>query len=106
MRFLNPFNRSTNKRTTAKTAGRGGSKRKVKKTTRRRSKAGINWRMVRRAVPAGAALAAVGGLGGFRRGHLLFEGDCEVDLRLAEHARETKCDNTRDDADQHAAQEK
>jgi len=62
MRFLNPFSRPAGKRKTAKTAGRGGGKRKVKKTTRRRSKAGINWRMVRRAVPAGAALAAVGGL--------------------------------------------
>ncbi len=62
MRFLNPFNRSTNKRTTAKSAGRGGSKRKVKKTNRRRKKAGINWQLVRRAVPAGAALALVGGL--------------------------------------------
>jgi cell division protein FtsQ len=57
MRFLNPFNRSTSKR-----AARGGSRRKVKKPTRRRARAGINWRLVRRAVPAGAALAMVGGL--------------------------------------------
>jgi len=58
MRFLNPFNRSTNKRT-----ARGGSKRKVKKTTRRRSKTGFNWRLIGRAIPLGASLAVVGGLG-------------------------------------------
>ena len=57
MRFLNPFNRSTGKR-----AARGGSRRKVKPSTRRRARAGINWRLVRRAMPAGAALAMVGGL--------------------------------------------
>lgn len=67
MRFLNPFSRSTNKRATTKrrpatTAARGGSKRKVKKTTRRRNRAGINWRLVMRAVPVCAALGAVGGL--------------------------------------------
>lgn len=61
MRFLNPFNRSTNKRTAGKRAARGGGARKVKKTTRRRNKAGITWRLVRRAVPAGAALAVLGG---------------------------------------------
>ncbi|MGD1876002.1 MAG: cell division protein FtsQ/DivIB [Kiloniellaceae bacterium] len=62
MRFLNPFSRSTAGRTTGKRTARGGSKRKVKKTSRRRSRAGINWQLVRRAVPAGAALAMVGGL--------------------------------------------
>ncbi len=67
MRFLNPFNRSTNTRATnkrgpAKTTGRGGSKRKVKKTSRRRNRAGVNWRMVMRAVPVCLALGALGGL--------------------------------------------
>jgi cell division protein FtsQ len=57
MRFLNPFNRSTSKH-----AARGGSKRKVKKTARRRARTGINWRLLRRALPAGAALAMAGGL--------------------------------------------
>lgn len=57
MRFLNPFNRSTGKRT-----ARGGGKRKVKKSARRRQRSGINWRLVRRAVPAGAVLAMAGGL--------------------------------------------
>jgi len=57
MRFLIPFNRSTKKR-----AARGGSKRKVAKSVRRRARRGINWRLVRRAVPACALLAAVGGL--------------------------------------------
>src|SRR3546814_15607704 len=56
MRFLNPFSRSSG---SGKRAARGGSKRKVRKSTRRR--AGINWRLVRRAVPAGALVAAVGG---------------------------------------------
>ncbi|MEQ8354891.1 MAG: FtsQ-type POTRA domain-containing protein [Kiloniellaceae bacterium] len=57
MRFLNPFNRSTNKRT-----ARGGSKRKVKKPTRRRSKTRVDWRLLRRALPAGVALVLFGGL--------------------------------------------
>src|SRR3546814_11788192 len=56
MRFLNPFSRSSG---SGKRAARGGSKRKVRKSTRRR--AGINWRLVRRALPAGALVAAVGG---------------------------------------------
>src|SRR3546814_16623510 len=56
MRFLNPFSRSSG---SGKRAARGGSKRKVRKSTRRR--AGINWRLVRRRVPAGALVAAVGG---------------------------------------------
>ncbi len=62
MRFLNPFNRSPKKRMTAKTTRRGGGKRKVKASTRRRARSGINWRLVRRAVPAGAVLAMAGGL--------------------------------------------
>jgi cell division protein FtsQ len=62
MRFLNPFSRSTKKRTTAKSAGRGGGKRKVKASTRRRARPGISWRLVRRAAPAGAVLAMAGGL--------------------------------------------
>ena len=62
MRFLNPFNRSTGKRTTGKRSVRGGSKRKVKKSGRRRNQARLNWRLLRLALPAGAALAAVGGL--------------------------------------------
>jgi cell division protein FtsQ len=57
MRFLNPFNRSAGKR-----AARGGSKRKVKKSTRRRARSGISWRIVRRTAPAAALLAAAGGL--------------------------------------------
>ena len=57
MRFLNPFNSSTGKRT-----ARGGSKRKVRKSTRRRARTGINWRLLRRVAPAGALLAAAGGL--------------------------------------------
>ncbi|MGF1629661.1 MAG: cell division protein FtsQ/DivIB [Kiloniellaceae bacterium] len=57
MRFLNPFNRSTGKR-----AARGGSKRRVKTSTRRRARTGFNWRLLRRAAPAGALLAAAGGL--------------------------------------------
>lgn len=62
MRFLNPFNRSTNKSTAGKSTARGGSKRKVKKTTRRRSRAGIDWRLARRAAPLGAAVLLLGGL--------------------------------------------
>jgi len=57
MRFLNPFNRSTKKR-----PARGGSKRKVKKTARRRARSGLSWRLVRRAAPACAVLAMAGGL--------------------------------------------
>ncbi|WP_340115408.1 FtsQ-type POTRA domain-containing protein [Pelagibius sp. 7325] len=57
MRFLNPFSRSTNKR-----AARGGSKRKVKKSTRRRSRSVIDWRLVRRIVPVGGAVLLVGSL--------------------------------------------
>jgi len=57
MRFLNPFARKSGKR-----AARGGSKRKVAKSTRRRARNGINWRLVRRAVPAGALMVAVGGV--------------------------------------------
>lgn len=57
MRFLNPFNRSTSKRT-----ARGGGKRKVKKSTRRRAKARFNWRLLRYAVPLAGGLAAVGGV--------------------------------------------
>lgn len=57
MRFLNPFNRSTNKR-----AARGGSKRKVKKSTRRRSRTAIDWRLLRRVVPAGGAVLLLGSL--------------------------------------------
>src|SRR3546814_18288268 len=56
MQFLNPFSRSSG---SGKRAARGGSTRKVRKSNRRR--AGINWRLVRRAVPAGALVAAVGG---------------------------------------------
>lgn len=98
MRFLNPFARSTSKRSparraTAKTSGRGGAKRKVKKTTRRRKSTGINWRLVRRAVPAGAALAMVGGLvwlwqdGWFGRQaealqQAALEGSAEIGLRV------------------------
>ena len=57
MRFLNPFKRSTSKRT-----ARGGGKRKVKASTRRRARTGISWRLLRRAAPAGAVLAMAGGL--------------------------------------------
>lgn len=57
MRFLNPFKRSTSKR-----SARGGAKRRVRKSTRRRARTGINWRLLRRAVPAGAVLAMAGGL--------------------------------------------
>jgi len=59
MRFLNPFNRSTSKRT-----ARGGSKRKVKKSTRRRNRSVIDWRLVRRVVPAGCVVLVLGGLYG------------------------------------------
>ena len=59
MRFLNPFNRSTSKRT-----ARGGSKRKVKKSTRRRNRSVIDWRLLRRVVPAGLAVLLLGGLYG------------------------------------------
>jgi len=66
MRFLNPFNRSTNKRTAGKrtagkSTGRGGTKRKVQKTTRRRSRVFIDWRLARRAAPVGAAVLLLGG---------------------------------------------
>lgn len=60
MRFLNPFSRST------KTRKKSGAKRgtaKRRKTGARRKPAGINWRLVRRAVPLAAGLAAVGGVG-------------------------------------------
>ncbi|NIA68629.1 FtsQ-type POTRA domain-containing protein [Pelagibius litoralis] len=60
MRFLNPFSRST-----GKTKARGGARRstgKRKKTTARRSRTGINWRLVRWAVPATAIVALVGGV--------------------------------------------
>ncbi len=63
MRFLNPFNRKAGKRAAAKTSGRGASRRKVKKSTRRRARARIDWRFVRRAVPVAAVLAMTGGLG-------------------------------------------
>lgn len=59
MRFLNPFNRSP---AGGRRAARSGSKRKVRKATRRRARTGINWRLARRAVPAGAVLAAAGGV--------------------------------------------
>jgi cell division protein FtsQ len=57
MRFLNPFKRSTSKR-----SARGGAKRRVKKPARRRARTGISWRLLRRAAPAGAVLAMAGGL--------------------------------------------
>lgn len=58
MRFLNPFSRSPSKR-----PARGGGKRKLKKSTRRRARPGIlSWRLLRRAAPAGVLLAAAGGL--------------------------------------------
>lgn len=62
MRFLNPLNWRTGNRSTGKRTARGGGKRKVRKTTRRRARSGINWRLVRRAVPACAVLAMAGGL--------------------------------------------
>lgn len=57
MRFLNPFKSSTRKR-----AARGGGRRKAARPARRRARIGINWRLVRRAVPAGLLVAAAGGL--------------------------------------------
>jgi len=62
MLVVNPFGRTTKKRATAKAAGRGGGKRKVKASTRRRARTGISWRLLRRAAPAGAVLAMAGGL--------------------------------------------
>jgi cell division protein FtsQ len=62
MRFLNPFDRSPDRRSGGKRAARGGSKRKVRKTTRRRTGTVLSWRLIRRAAPAGALLAAAGGL--------------------------------------------
>lgn len=57
MRFLNPFRRSTGKR-----PARGGGKRRPVKSTRRRARAGINWRLVRRTLPVAALAATAGGL--------------------------------------------
>ncbi|HIP80265.1 MAG TPA: FtsQ-type POTRA domain-containing protein [Kiloniellaceae bacterium] len=57
MRFLNPFARNTKK-----TKASGGKRGKRGKRSQRRSPARINWRLVRRLVPAGAAVALVGGV--------------------------------------------
>lgn len=57
MRFVNPFNRSTKKRS----AGRAGG-RKVRKPARRRNEALLNWQVLRRAVPLLAVAMLLGGL--------------------------------------------
>jgi cell division protein FtsQ len=68
MRFLNPFNRSTNKRSAGKAGGR-----KSRKPARRRSKVLLNWQLLRRAAPVCALALLLGGLawlwqdGWFRR---------------------------------------
>ena len=90
MRFLNPFNRKTNKRT-----ARGGSKRKVKKSTRRRNRSIVDWRLVRRLVPAAAAVLVLGGIYGLyqdgwfgRQADALhqaaLDGTAEMGLRIEE----------------------
>jgi len=103
MRFLNPFGRSTGTRATGKRRSRGGAKRPVqngtkrplKKSTRRRARLGLDWRLLRRALPAGAALAMLGGLawlwqdGWFTRQaealqQAALDGSADVGLRIEE----------------------
>lgn len=63
MRFLNPFKPPSGRRAAAKTARRGNSRRKVRKPTRQRARARLDWRLVRHAVPVAAVLAMAGGIG-------------------------------------------
>ena len=57
MRFLTPFNRSTNKRSAGRVGGR-----KARKPARRRSKPLLNWQLLRRAAPFCAVALLLGGL--------------------------------------------
>ncbi len=61
MRFLNPFGRGATAGRSRSKAKRGPAKRK--KTAARRRRPGVNWRLVARALPVAAVVAAVAGIG-------------------------------------------